>query len=139
MNFEQVARSKVHFKIGQSEIDPKDTDMLNRIVFYIKHDPRVFAVYLDGHSDNIGRRYDNRQTSKLRVESVERYFIKQGISPDMITTRFHGDRYPVADNRTAKGRAENRRVTIRLELREDMPIPDDLLFKLPEDATVLPR
>ena len=49
----------------------------------------------------------------------------------MITTRFHGSRYPVADNSTPEGRAENRRVTIRLEMREDMPIPDDLLFKLP--------
>lgn len=131
VNFEQVARSKVFFASNEKVIDKADTDILDRIIFYMKADPRVFAVYLDGHSDNQGRRYDQRQISKTRVEDVERYFIKQGINPDMITTRFHGGRYPVASNKTARGRAANRRVTIRLEQREDMNIPDELLFKLP--------
>ncbi|MBU2040199.1 MAG: OmpA family protein, partial [Gammaproteobacteria bacterium] len=119
----------VLFASGEEQIDAPDMKILDRIIFYIKHDPRIFAVYLDGHSDNVGRRYDNRQTSKARVEDVERYFIKQGIDAEMVTTRFHGDRYPVASNKTAAGRAENRRVTIRIEQREDMPIPDNLLFK----------
>lgn len=129
MNFRQVARNKILFGSGKEGIDQADMKLLDRIIYYIKHDPRVFAVYLDGHSDNVGRRYDNRQISKARVEDVERYFVLQGIDPDKITTRFHGDRYPVATNKTAAGRAENRRVTIRLEQRQDMPVPDDLLFK----------
>lgn len=131
LNYDQVGRSRVLFGTGEESLDKEDTDLLDQVVFYINHDPRIFAVYLDGHSDNIGRRYDNRQTSKQRVEAVERYLILKGIDPEMITTRFHGSRYPVADNSTPEGRAENRRVTIRLEMREDMPIPDDLLFKLP--------
>lgn len=129
VNYRQVARSKVLFASGEEQIDAADIKILDRIIFYIKNDPRIFAVYLDGHSDSVGRRYDNRQTSKVRVEDVERYFIKQGIDPEIVTTRFHGDRYPVASNKTAAGRAENRRVTIRIEQREDMPIPDNLLFK----------
>ncbi len=129
LNFGQVARSKVLFGSGADKVDDEGLATLDRIIFYIRNDPRVFAVYLDGHADNLGRRYDNRQMSKARVEDVERYLIKQGINPDMITTRFHGDRYPVADNRTAAGRAENRRVTIRLEQRGDMPIPDNLIFR----------
>ena len=129
LNFDQIARSKVLFASGEDMIDKRDMAVLDRIVFYIKHDPRVFAVYLDGHSDNVGRRYDNRQTSKARVEDVERYFIKQGINPEMITTRFHGDRYPIATNSTAAGRAQNRRVTIRLEQRADMEIPQELRFR----------
>lgn len=135
MNFDQVARSKVLFTNNAKAIDSKDSKLLDRIIFYIQHDPRVFAVYLDGHTDNAGRRYDNRQLSKARVEDVERYFIKQGINPDMITTRFHGDRYPVASNKTRAGRAKNRRVTIRLEQRKDMPIPPELQFKLPARAS----
>ena len=135
MNFGQVARSKVLFGNGEHNIDRTDMKTLDRIIFYIKHDPRVFAVYLDGHSDNVGRRYDNRQISKDRVEDVERYLIKQGINPDMITARFHGDRYPVATNKTAAGRAANRRVTIRLEQREDMPIPENLIYIPPGKKT----
>tara|TARA_Y100000296_G_scaffold51177_1_gene58687 strand:+ start:197 stop:1138 length:942 start_codon:yes stop_codon:yes gene_type:complete len=138
VNFDQVERSKVLFKSGQEALAQDDLDNLDRIIYYIKNDPRISAVYLDGHTDNIGRRYDNRQISKRRVEAVERYFLVKGIAPEIITTRFHGSRYPVANNATAKGRAENRRVTIRLEMDKDMPLPDDLVFKLPEDASVLP-
>ncbi|MEK9711836.1 MAG: OmpA family protein [Thalassolituus sp.] len=138
VNFDQVARTKVHFKTGQEAVSLDDLRQIDQIIYYIKSDPRVTAVYLDGHTDNVGRRYDNRQISKRRVEAVERYFIDNEIDPEMITTRFHGGRYPVANNNTAKGRAENRRVTIRLEMDEDIPLPDNLVFQLPEDAFVAP-
>ena len=134
MNFSQVARSKVLFGGGKEGLSPKDEDMLDRILFYIQSDPRVFALYIDGHSDNNGRRYDNRQLSKRRAESIERYLIKKGIDPEMVTLRFHGQRYPIASNKTASGRKKNRRVTIRLEQREDMSIHPELQFVLPADA-----
>jgi len=132
MNFSQVARNKVYFGGGKEGLSPEDEEMLDSIIFYMNNDPRVFALYIDGHSDNRGRRYDNRQLSKRRAEAVERYFIKKGINPEMVTLRFHGQRYPIASNNTVSGRAKNRRVTIRLEQREDMAIPDELLFVLSE-------
>jgi outer membrane protein OmpA-like peptidoglycan-associated protein len=132
MNFSQVARNKIYFGGGKEGLSPADEELLDRVIFYINNDPRVFALYIDGHSDNRGRRYDNRQLSKRRAESVERYFIKKGINPEMVTLRFHGQRYPIATNKTAAGRAKNRRVTIRLEQREDMAIPDELQFVLGE-------
>ncbi len=131
LNFDQVARSRVFFESGEKGLDLRDKKLLDRIIFYAQNDPRVFAIYLDGHADRQGRRYDNRQMSKARVEAVERYFILKGIDPEKITTRFHGGRYPVASNDTASGRAQNRRVTIRLEQREDMEIPPELQFQLP--------
>ena len=132
MNFSQVARNKIYFGGGKEGLSPEDEELLDRIIFYMNSDPRVFALYIDGHSDNRGRRYDNRQLSKRRAESVERYFIKKGINPEMLTLRFHGQRYPIASNNKASGRAKNRRVTVRLEQREDMDIPKELLFVLPE-------
>lgn len=134
MNFSQVARSKIYFGGGKEGLSPEDEEMLDRIIFYMNNDPRVFALYIDGHSDNRGRRYDNRQLSKRRAEAVERYFIKKGINPEMVTLRFHGQRYPIATNNTSSGRAKNRRVTIRLEQREDMAIPVELQFVLPEGS-----
>lgn len=134
MNFSQVARSKVLFGGGKEVMSPADEEMLDDIIFYIENDPRVFALYIDGHSDNNGRRYDNRQLSKRRAEAVERYLIKKGIDPEMVTLRFHGQRYPIASNKTAAGRAKNRRVTIRLEQREDMEIPPELQFVLPIES-----
>jgi outer membrane protein OmpA-like peptidoglycan-associated protein len=134
MNFSQVARNKVYFGGGKENLSPKDEEMLDRIIFYMNNDPRVFALYIDGHSDNRGRRYDNRQLSKRRAEAVERYFVKRGINSEMITLRFHGQRYPIASNNTSAGRAKNRRVTVRLEQREDMDIPVELQFVLPEGS-----
>jgi outer membrane protein OmpA-like peptidoglycan-associated protein len=131
MNFSQVARNKIYFGGGKEGLSPKDEAFLDSVVFYINNDPRVFAIYIDGHSDNRGRRYDNRQLSKRRAESVERYLIERGINPDIVTLRFHGQRYPIASNDTSAGRAKNRRVTVRLEQREDMDIPPELLFVLP--------
>lgn len=128
MNFSQVARSKVYFGGGKEGLSPQDEKLLDRIIFYMKKDPRILALYIDGHSDSRGRRYDNRQLSKRRAEAVERYFIQQGINPDIVTLRFHGQRYPIASNNTAAGRAKNRRVTIRLEQREDMEVPVELMF-----------
>lgn len=129
MNFDQVRRMKVFFASGEDKIDRPDQKTLDQVIFYVLNDPRVKAIYLDGHSDNVGRRYDNRQISKRRVEDVKRYLLKEGIKEELITDRFHGGRYPIANNATAKGRAENRRVTIRLEMDEEMAIPDHLLFK----------
>ena len=134
-NYNQVAKSKVMFGGGERTIDKHDIDVLDRIIYYVKHDPRITFIYLDGHADNLGRRYDNRQISKARVQSVERYLLKHGIPPEMVTARFHGSRYPIASNATPSGRAQNRRVTIRLEMSEDIPIPDDLIFKLPVNAS----
>lgn len=128
MNFSQVERSRIHFGNGKEGLNQADEKLLDRIIYYVNKDPRVFAIYIDGHSDNRGRRYDNRQLSKRRAESVERYIIKKGINPEIVTLRFHGQRYPIASNNTAAGRAKNRRVTIRLEQREDMEVPDELMF-----------
>jgi outer membrane protein OmpA-like peptidoglycan-associated protein len=132
INFSQVARNKIYFGDGKEGLSSKDEIFLDSVIFYMNKDPRVFAIYIDGHSDNRGRRYDNRQLSKKRAESVERYLIERGINTDIVTLRFHGQRYPIASNNTSAGRAKNRRVTIRLEQREDMNIPPELMFVLPD-------
>ena len=129
VNFSQVENSKVLFKLGQHGLAPQDKALLDEIIYYIKNDPRVYAVYLDGHTDGTGRRFANREISRARVGQVERYFLDHGINPDIITTRFHGDRYPVATNATAEGRAQNRRVTVQLKWQADQPVPEHLIFQ----------
>lgn len=129
VNFKQVENSKVFFKIGEHMLDPTDKRILDDIIYYIKHDPRVFAVYLDGHTDASGRSFQNREISRARVEQVEQYMLDHDINQDMVTTRFHGARYPVASNDTEEGRAENRRVTIQLKWHDDEPVPDELIFR----------
>jgi outer membrane protein OmpA-like peptidoglycan-associated protein len=119
VNFRQVEKSRVLFKKGNS-LDDMSKKKLDLIILYVKADPAVKAIYVDGHSDGSGRRYHNRRLSEERAINVNEYMVKKGIDPQMFTTRYHGERYPVASNKTYSGRYQNRRVTIRLEKEEEI-------------------
>jgi outer membrane protein OmpA-like peptidoglycan-associated protein len=118
VNFRQVEKSRVLFKKGNG-LDVMSKKKLDLIILYVKADPAIVAIYVDGHSDGSGRRYHNRRLSEERAINVNEYMVKNGIDPEMFTTRYHGERYPVASNKTFSGRYQNRRVTIRLEKEEE--------------------
>jgi outer membrane protein OmpA-like peptidoglycan-associated protein len=115
VNFDQISRSAVYFPGGGIVMTQKDKDHLALIVRYIKADPSVKFVYLDGHSDSYGSRRDNRKLSKERTDAVLNYLIDFGLDEAMITARYHGERYPIVPNSSKANRAKNRRVTIRME------------------------
>ncbi|WP_254262430.1 flagellar protein MotY [Marinobacterium weihaiense] len=115
VNYRQVARTAVLFPSATWRLSDATRERLDLIALYVKTDDSVKSIYVDGHSDNYGRRLLNRDLSKKRAEEVTRYLVSQGIPEDMIVTRFHGERYPVVPNTTAENRARNRRVAVRLE------------------------
>lgn len=82
---------------------------------YLKADPTVNHIELNGHSDNSGNRLTNRDTSRRRALAVAEYLKAHGVPEEQITVRFHGERYPLAKNNSAANRARNRRVNIQLE------------------------
>ncbi|HAW24872.1 MAG TPA: hypothetical protein DCX38_16230, partial [Pseudomonas sp.] len=85
------------------------------ILQFLKADPSVNRIQLDGHSDNSGNRLTNRDLSRRRALAVEEYLIGNGVPKEQITLRFHGERYPIVPNSSEANRAKNRRVTMRLE------------------------
>ena len=115
VNFRQVERTKVLFKVDKAELTKSDYEILEKVVIYLKADNTVTSIVIDGHTDSSGRRIYNRRLSKDRSEVVRAYFIANGIPEEMITTRYHGERYPVAKNNSKKNKAQNRRTTVRLE------------------------
>ena len=115
VNFRQVARTAVLFPSAQWRLSDASRERLDLIALYVKNDDSVKGIYIDGHSDSQGRRLMNRDMSKRRAEEVTAYLISIGLDPNMITTRYHGERYPVVPNNSKKNRDRNRRVTIRLE------------------------
>lgn len=123
VNFRQVERTRVHFETDKAILLPSDKRNLDMVVLYVKADGAVTAIYVDGHTDSSGRRIYNRRLSKDRAEAVTRYLTAKGINPDMIQTRYHGERYPVVDNRTARNKAKNRRSTVRLVRGESLSMP----------------
>lgn len=114
VNFGQVARSRILFKSGRTELSDAGRKRLNDVVTYCRTDKSVTQVFVDGHADDIGMMKDNVTISKERAQVVTDYLIQQGLNPAMIVIRYHGEKYPVASNDTAKNRAKNRRTTVRL-------------------------
>ncbi len=118
VNFEQIERSVLLYGSDGWRLDAKSRARLDLVVRYLKADPQVARVYVDGHSDSLGRRLHNRELSKQRANVVTAYLVEQGIAEEIITTRYHGERFPVANNRSEAGRKRNRRTTVRLELAD---------------------
>lgn len=115
MNYDQVRQTQVGFPGGGTELDASARARLDVILDYIKADPTVNHIELDGHSDNSGNRLTNRDLSRRRALAVADYFKAHGLTEEQITVRFHGEQYPLVKNNSAANRARNRRVNIELD------------------------
>ena len=67
-----------------------------------------------GHTDSVGSDAYNQRLSVRRAEAVKAYLVTKGIERNRVYTEGKGEKQPVADNRTAEGRAKNRRVEIEV-------------------------
>ena len=115
MNYDQVRHTQVGFPGGGIELDDNARARLDIVLDFMKADPTVNHVELDGHSDNSGNRLTNRDLSRRRALAVLEYLKAHGVREEQVIVRFHGERYPLARNTTPANRARNRRVNIQLE------------------------
>jgi len=72
-------------------------------------------LYVDGYTDNTGKRDRNQVLSENRAAAVKKYIIGKGIEESRVAAAGHGDSNPIADNKTVAGRAQNRRVELKLD------------------------
>lgn len=114
-SFAQISRITLNYPEKPEGLTPAHKAELAKVARYIKADPKVVGVFVDGHSDNSRPAEANEALSKQTAEWVAAYLVEQGVGADKITTRWHGDKFVIADNKVAVGRAQNRRVTVRLE------------------------
>jgi outer membrane protein OmpA-like peptidoglycan-associated protein len=124
VNFDQIRQTQLGFP-GGTTLEPLAQAKIDIILDFIKADPTVNRIQLDGHSDNGGNRLTNRDTSRRRALAVEEYLKSRGIPAEQIVVRFHGERYPLVKNLGEANRAKNRRVTMTLS-REPVvePVPE---------------
>jgi len=80
------------------------------------NDPKysMLKVAIEGHTDNQGKAADNQKLSEKRAAAVKAYLVKKGVAADRLSTSGFGPTVPVADNKTAAGRASNRRVEFKV-------------------------
>jgi outer membrane protein OmpA-like peptidoglycan-associated protein len=109
------AATAIQFQTGKAIIKKTSYPLLNEIVKILNDYPDYYMT-IDGQTDNVGKPAMNMVLSKDRADAVKNYFVSQGIKSDRIVTAGHGDTQPVASNKTAAGRAKNRRVDMDLKL-----------------------
>ncbi len=103
------AAQNVFFATGSSKLLSKSFSKLNDVVTILKENP-TYNVTIDGHTDNTGKADKNQTLSEARAASVKAYLVSKGIDESRLTSTGYGQDKPIADNKTAAGRAKNRRV-----------------------------
>lgn len=115
MNYDQIRQTQVGFPGGGFDLSADARARLDVLLDYLKADPSVNHIELNGHSDNSGNRLTNRDTSRRRALAVADYLKAHGVPEEQIVVRFHGERYPLVKNNSPANRARNRRVNIELD------------------------
>ena len=110
----KIVLRSVHFDFDKSVIRSDAVPVLNEAVDVLKAQGGV-AVIVEGHTDSVGSDAYNLKLSRRRAAAVRQYLVKHGIPSNRITTEGFGESHPVASNDTEDGRAQNRRVELRVQ------------------------
>ena len=114
-----VAASKVtfaadaFFDFDKAVLKPEGKAKLDDLVSKVKG-VNLEVIIAVGHTDSVGTDAYNQKLSLKRAEAVKAYLISKGIEKNRVYTEGKGEKQPVADNKTAAGRAKNRRVEIEV-------------------------
>ena len=103
----------VSFRTGSAQLTPGSIGILAEVAASLRAWPDKH-VEIRGHTDSTGNPESNRELSQRRAMSVRDSLIQMGISPSRITAVGYGQEFPIADNGTAEGRSQNRRVEVHV-------------------------
>ena len=105
--------SEVNFATGSYTISSDARPVLNKVAqILVEYDKSFVDVY--GHTDSDGSEAFNQRLSEQRAEAVADLLVQNGVIRQRIATRGYGETQPIASNDTAAGKAQNRRVEIKV-------------------------
>ena len=104
-----------NFKFGKAVLPDEAKAKIDEMVQHLKTDPKNVFIEIEGHTDNVGEKVVNEKIGLERAEAVERYLYEQYQIPlHKMNIISYGEEKPVAPNKTKEGRAQNRRVVIKV-------------------------
>jgi OOP family OmpA-OmpF porin len=101
------------FDFGKADIKPIYHQFLDNVVRVLKKNPEML-IEIQGHTDSIGSAAFNMTLSVKRAQAVADYLTSHGIDANRLTVTGFGETRPVASNDTEEGRAQNRRVQLKV-------------------------
>jgi outer membrane protein OmpA-like peptidoglycan-associated protein len=111
--------SDLAFNVGSEEVKPAARKSLATAAEILKRYPETL-VTIEGHTDSMGMLESNQELSEKRARTVFDILVRNGVSPMRLSMRGYGERFPIADNATAKGRQANRRVQMKIRLDRNL-------------------
>jgi len=104
-----------NFKFGQAKLPDEAKAKIDELISKMLADPKGAYFEIEGHTDNVGDKTANEKLGMARAETVKRYLYEQYKIPlHRMNVISYGEDKPAADNKTKEGRAQNRRVVIRV-------------------------
>ena len=108
-----IPLNNVLFESGSATLKSSSSVELNKLVEGFKKNPAL-TVEIAGHTDNVGNDEYNMKLSEARAQSVVKYLVSKGVSENAVRGQGYGETQPVGDNNTARGKAKNRRIEMRI-------------------------
>jgi len=110
-----LSEDKSGFKFGQAKMPADMQSQIDQIVTQLKANPNGGYIEIEGHTDNVGTKAVNYKLGMERAEAVKRYLYEnQQIPLHKMNVISYGEDKPIAPNKTKAGRAQNRRVVIKV-------------------------
>ena len=110
-----LSEDQGNFKFGQTTLPEEAKQRIDEMVQQLKQDPKNVFIEIEGHTDNIGDKLVNEKIGLERAEAVQRYLYEQYQIPlHKMNVISYGEDKPAAPNKTRAGRAQNRRVVIKV-------------------------
>jgi OOP family OmpA-OmpF porin len=106
-------RLAVYFDTASATIKPDSYPDLDRVVAFMQETSPSATGVVEGHTDSQGADAANMSLSQRRADAVMKYLVDHGVAAGRLAAKGYGETEPVADNATAEGRAQNRRVVLR--------------------------
>ena len=104
-----------NFKFGKTTLPDEAKQKIDEMVAQMKQDPKNVYLEIEGHTDNVGDKATNERIGLQRADAVKRYLYEQYQIPlHKMNVISYGEDKPVAPNKTKAGRAQNRRVVIKV-------------------------
>lgn len=109
----KVVLKNIFFETGKATLKDESFQQLNTVVEFMNDNPSL-KLEISGHTDNVGALNYNIKLSDSRAKSVVQYLVSQGINASRLTAKGYGPNQPVDSNKTAAGKAKNRRVEFKI-------------------------
>jgi outer membrane protein OmpA-like peptidoglycan-associated protein len=108
-----IVLNNINFESGKTNFNVASSTDLDKLIQFLKDNPSL-KLEIQGHTDNVGTAVGNVKLSQARANSIVNYLVKKGIESNRLFAKGYGSSKPLASNTSSDGKAQNRRVEMKL-------------------------